>query len=278
MFPSACSLVSWPSADRPIIAEGARLQDVAFYSSALKRNMQYRVFLPADPPANRHYPVVYLLHGADDDFRNWSNNYDISKYAAKGLILVMPEGHLSYYVNSVEVLEDRYEDYITRDLIADVESRFPAKTNRQDRAIVGISMGGFGAVYYALVRPELFAYVGAISPAVDAPSRSFSWKHVDKWMRFRRIFGPVDSDERKRFDPFWIVRKANPQASSYIYLTTGDHEAFSEPINRFSSHLQQRGFSFEIHTMPVGHDWKEWKQQVPGCFGKLMEVIPPGAE
>lgn len=265
--------VNRPHADHPIVADGVRLQDVQFHSTALNREMQYRVFLPANPVVGRQYPVVYLLHGAGDDFRNWSDNSDVSKYAAEGLILVMPEGDLSYYVNAVETKSDRYEDYITRDLIADVESRFPAKTDRRNRAIVGISMGGFGALFYALARPELYSYAGAISPAVDAPRRSFNWVHVDKWLRFRKIFGPVNSDEQKRLDPYWIVQRVNPAASPYIYLTTGDKEAFTEPIERFSSSLKLRGFAYELHVKPGGHDWNEWNQQVPGCFAKLKEFV-----
>jgi S-formylglutathione hydrolase FrmB len=270
----ACDLPELPRADRPVVDEGARLQDVVFYSPALDRNMKYRVLFPADPPAGRRYPVAYLLHGAGDDFRDWSNSSDVSKYAAKGMILVMPEGDLSYYVNAARTKSDRYEDYITRDLIADVESRFPAKADRRNRAVVGISMGGYGAVYYALARSELFAYVGAISPAVDAPSRDFSWRHIDKWLRFRRIFGPDDSDVHKSYDPFWIVQKADPQATPYMYLTSGDSEPFFEPIKRFSVRLHERGFAYEMHIMPGGHDWNEWKNQVPGCFAKLLEIIP----
>ena len=61
-------------------------------------------------------------------------------FAAHGLILVMPEGDDSYYTNSAEHPQDRYEDYIVKDLITHVEARFPASPAPQNRAIIGVSM------------------------------------------------------------------------------------------------------------------------------------------
>ncbi len=58
----------------------------------------------------------------------------------------MPQGDYSYYVNAVGRPNDRYEDYLVRDLPADVEAKFPAARGRcESCAIAGISMGGFGA-------------------------------------------------------------------------------------------------------------------------------------
>jgi S-formylglutathione hydrolase FrmB len=98
--------------------------------------------------------VLYLLHGSGGGFRDWTNDSDVAGFAASGLLLVMPEGSSSYYTNAVDRPQDRYEDYIVHDLISDVEGRFPIATGRSIRAIVGISMGGFGAV--ALRHPDLF--------------------------------------------------------------------------------------------------------------------------
>lgn len=85
----------------------------------------------------------------------------------------MPEGSSSYYTNAVDPPQDRYEDYIVNDLILDVERRFPVAPGRSNRAIVGISMGGFGAVKLALRHPDLFSFVGGISSAIDAPGAPF---------------------------------------------------------------------------------------------------------
>lgn len=80
----------------------------------------------------------------------------------------MPDGAESYYTNSVERPSNRYEDYVATDLVNDVEARFPAIGAREFRAVIGVSMGGFGAIKLALDHPQLFA-----SPAPLVPPLTF---------------------------------------------------------------------------------------------------------
>jgi len=73
----------------------------------------------------------------------------------------MPDGDASYYVNVRMRPPDRYEDYLVQDLISDVEAKFPVNSGRSHRAIIGISMGGFGAVNLSLKHPGLFIFAAA---------------------------------------------------------------------------------------------------------------------
>jgi S-formylglutathione hydrolase len=232
--------------------------------------MQYRVFLPEKVPTGQTLPVVYLLHGNGGGFRDWSNDSDVSKYALKGLILVMPEGESSYYLNSGGRPGDKFEDYLKKDLVSDVESRFPARRDRAGRAIVGVSMGGFAAVKLALSRPELYGFAGAISPAIDVAERRFSWKRLGQWWHFRQILGPWGSEDRKARDPFELVKTADPKATPYVYLGVGRNEPLRAPVERFAGKLKARGFAYEFHQKPGGHDWGQWDAQLPGCFESLM--------
>lgn len=259
-------------ADHPRIAPGVAMQDVTFYSAALQRPMPYRVFLPAYLPPGQKLPVVYLLHGGNGGFRDWSNRSDVSRYAAQGLILVMPEGAFSYYQNAALKPEDKYEDYLINDLIADVETRFPAAMGRENRAIIGISMGGFAVARLALNRPDLFAFVGALSPSIDVCQRRF---HLMQWWRLTEIFGPVGSKTRTMSDPFMLAQSADPARTPYIYLTAGEIEALLFPNRRFAALLKGRDFAFEFHIKPGGHDWSEWNAQIPGCFESLMQHLKP---
>jgi putative tributyrin esterase len=261
----------------PRLSSGVAIQDVSFYSHALKRQMPYRVFLPSTIVPGNKLPVIYLLHGSGGGFRDWSNYSDVSQYASKdrsgGLILVMPEGNSSYWVNAAMNPADNYEDYLVNDLRTDVEARFPASTDRQSRAIIGVSMGGFAAIKLALTRPDLFSFAGAISPAIDVPSRRFTWRRAEQSWRFRVIFGPADSRTRQACDPFVLVQSADPAVTPYIYQTAGEQEPLLEPNRRFVARLRARHFLFEFHTKPGGHDWGEWDQQVPGCFESLMSHL-----
>ena len=259
--------------DHPRSFPGVVNRDVTFHSSALDGNMTYRVYLPRDFSAGTRLPTVYLLHGCGTSFRDWSNYSDVGTYAANGLILVMVDGACSYYVNAALNPNDRYQDYFVHDLISDAESRFPILRGRENRAIVGVSMGGFAAVELALTRPDLFAFAGAISPAIDVPSRGFSPRRWWQSVRFRTTFGPTGSETRVHSDPFILVKSADPAHTPYLYITAGEQEPLLPPIRRFVKLLKLRNYNYEFHTKPGGHDWNEWDAQIPGCFESLIAHI-----
>lgn len=279
LFFVGCRNLGKQMPDHPRTAAGVEMQDVSFHSAALNRQMPYRVFLPAEVAAGKRLPVVYLLHGGGGGFHDWSNYSDVSRYAAEdqsgGLILVMPEGDSSYYTNAALNPKDKYEDYLVNDLIVDVEARFPAAKGRENRAIVGVSMGGYAAVKLALTRPDLFVFAGAISPAIDVPERRFTLKRAGQWWRFRSIFGAMGSRSRQSSDPFVLVQTADRAVMPYLYLTAGEQEALLGPNRRFALLLSEGHFAFEFHTKPGGHDWGEWDAQIPGCFSSLTEHLKP---
>jgi S-formylglutathione hydrolase FrmB len=154
-----------------------------------------------------------------------------------------------------------------------VETRFHTAKGRDNRAIIGISIGGFAAVKLALSRPELFAFVGAFSPSIDVCERRFSVKRYGEWLRLRSIFGPIGSKSRTMSDPFVLVRTADPARTPYLYLTAGEIEGLFYPNRRFAALLKSRGFAYEFHTKPGGHDWVEWDSQIPGCFESLLRHL-----
>jgi S-formylglutathione hydrolase FrmB len=271
---ASCNKGQQPEApDRPQLTPAVKMVDVTFHSVALNRDMPYRVVLPTNIAAGQKLPVVYLLHGGGGGFHDWSNYSDIARYAEKNLMLVMPEGNYSYYTNAAERPQDRYEDYIVHDLIADVEQRFPAMTGRAHRAIVGMSMGGFGAVVLALKHPDLFVFAGGLSSALDVPGRPFSIHRIGQWRQYTAIFGPWKSQTRRESDPYVLVRSADPDKAAYFFLTCGDQEGLLPVNKRFASMLQARHFQYEFHTAPGGHDWNEWDQRIPDLMASLTEHL-----
>jgi S-formylglutathione hydrolase FrmB len=259
-------------ADRPRLNPGVMLYDVTFRSAALGRDIQYRVISPVQA-SPRNFPVVYLLHGSGGGFLDWSNFSDVANFAQSGLVLVMPEGESSYYTNAVDPPQDRFEDYITRDLISDVESRFPVASGRANRAIVGVSMGGFGAVKIALRHPDLFAFAGGISSAIDVPRRAFSWKRFHQSRHYDSIFGSSGSQTRHDNDPFVLARNIDPQAAPYFFLTCGEQEGLLPANHEFAVLLAARDFQFEFHTVRGGHDWNQWNAWLPSVFRSLAEHL-----
>jgi putative tributyrin esterase len=259
--------------DRPLLAPRVAMQDVTFHSAALGREMPYRIITPGNIPSGTRLPVVYLLHGGGGSFRDWSNFSDVARFAKRGLILVMPEADESYYTNSVEQPQDRYEDYIVNDLIKDVEARFPAAPGRANRAIVGISMGGFGAVKLALHHPDLFAFAGGLSSAIDVPTRTFSITRIGQYRHHRSIFGPWGSATRRDNDPFVLARSADTAKVPYFYLTCGEQEGLLPSNRSFASLLVQRQFRFEFHIVPGGHNWTQWNARLDDTFSSLLDHL-----
>lgn len=274
---TACREQTANFVDRPRMAAGVRMEDVTLQSAALNRQTTYRVYLPETIAPSERLPVVYLLHGSGSNFRDWSNNSDVAQWAATeksgGMILVMPDGDSSYWMNAVGGGKERYEDFLLKDLPASVAAKFPAAQGREKTAIVGVSMGGFASIRLALARPELFGFAGAISPAVDVPQRKFSWKRWAQSWRYQQIFGPVGSATRQAADPFLLVPAADPAKTPLIYLTAGKQEPLFQPIRSFDGKLNKYGFQNRFIENPGGHTWTRWVGEVDGCFKALQSSL-----
>jgi S-formylglutathione hydrolase FrmB len=215
---------------------------------------------------DRPVHVLYLLHGNGNTYRDWSNYSEMSQLAPPNSLLVMPEGRSSYFMNSASVAKDRYEDFVTQDLIADAERDI---TGRRERAVIGTSMGGFAAVVLAMKHPELYWFAGALSPAIDYAERGLSLRHWGQSLAVRGIFGPVGSASRRASDPFALAMAADPKRVPYIFLSAGDAEPLLEPIRRFDALLTKRGIAHEFHVLPGGHNWTEWNMALPGLVKAL---------
>lgn len=266
---SACHEHKQEPPDHPRLTADVISHDITFRSTALNRDMQYRVVLPATVPSGEKLQVVYLLHGGGGGFRDWTNDSDVAHFAKARLLFVMPEGASSYYTNSVEYPQDRYEDYIVTDLIADVEQRFSVAPGRSNRAIIGVSMGGYGAVKLALRHPDLFVFAGGLSSALDVPRRAFSIKRLQQSRHYISIFGPAGSQPRRDNDPFLLARKVDPDAMPYFFLTCGEQEGLLSTNREFATLLAQRHFRFEFHTVRGEHDWNQWNAWLPDLFQSL---------
>lgn len=274
IFSLACNRrISETYTDHPRLVPNVVLRDVTFHSASLNRDMPYRVLLPSTIPPGARLPVVYLLHGGDGNFRDWSNYSDVARFALQNLILVMPDGDESYYTNSHDHPQDRYEEYIVNDLISDVETRFPVATGRANRAIAGLSMGGFGAVKLALKYPERFAFAGGLSSALDVPSRPFSFHRIGQWRHHASIFGPAGSITRRDNDPFVLARSADPTKMPYLFLTCGDQEGLLATNQSFAKLLAERKFRYEFHIVPGGHNWGQWNARLDDLFSSLKQHL-----
>ena len=153
---------------------GPRLSELTFTTPAVAGETKVRILAPAgyDRSGATRYPVLFLLHGASDDFRSWTDKGDAEKITA-GLraFVVMPDsgpgsGYVDWY-NSGAVGPPAWETYHLGQLLPWVDAHLPTLGTRAGRAIAGLSMGGYGAMEYAARHPDLFVSATGLSPAVD---------------------------------------------------------------------------------------------------------------
>lgn len=268
--------------DRPRPHEGANFQDITFFSASLRRPMRYRVVLPKDLPPGKALPTVYLLHGAGDFFQDWTTQSTIADLAGAGMILILPQGDNSYYMNAdgypFAGRSERYEDYITQDLIRDAEAKFPIAAGREKRAIAGVSMGGFGGLVLSMHHPELYSLVVALSPPVDVPRRRFTFRRWSQSMGYRRIFGAPGSSTRQAGDPFELVRHVDPAKMPPIFLSFGEQEPLAAPIRQFAAAAKRQHLEIEVHSAPGEHTWSQWQTQMTWLMPVMKEWAgTPGA-
>ncbi len=136
----------------------------------------YHVYTPPgyDPSRSTRYPVLYLLHGNNDTASGWTDvgkaNFILDNLIAEKravpMIIVMPWGHALPYSGPQGSNTVMVERYLLDEVIPQVEKKYRVERGRENRAIVGLSMGGGHALQIGLGHLELFSAVGAFSSAV----------------------------------------------------------------------------------------------------------------
>ena len=241
-------------------------------SALLGRTVSYQVLYPVkyQYPENREkrFPVIYLLHGLSGHSTDWLEKTRIALYATHyDLFIVMVEGGDGWYTDSATVPADKYESYILRELIPDVEKRFRVSTQREGRAIAGLSMGGYGAIKFGLKHPEMFAMVASMSGAFGAAS----W--TEKELRdpgarrdsVLQTFGPADSPTRAANDIPKLAREVSAKKIAplpYFYIDCGTEDFLFSDNRELASLFVELKIPHEYRQLPGTHAWSYWDAQV----------------
>lgn len=254
----------------------SRLQDRTFKSKSLNRVMKYRVWLPAGYfGGTRTYPVLYLLHGWSGDETNWSTLTKLTKYAENlPVVIVMPDGQNSWYVDSGSDEKEKFEAFLMQDLIENVEQSWRTVPGREGRAIAGLSMGGYGAVKEALKHPEMFQVAASMSGAFNAGSAELEKERKDLRPSLAEAFGAEHSHTREQNNLYALAQKADVKITPYLYVDCGNQdESFLEPNRKLAAILSQRKFAYEYHEFPGVHDWNYWDRRLPAVLSLVRREL-----
>lgn len=235
-----------------------------FYSDALEVSTSMTVILPQETRtqigmtgarSGDDVPLLYLLHGLSDDHTIWQRRTSVERYAAPlGIAVVMPAVHRSFYAD--ERVGHRYWTFLSAELPQIVSSFFRV-TDRPDRTYVaGLSMGGYGALRWALREPGRFAGAASMSGALDLAGMA---DDPDLVPLFRRVFGDAIGPQD---DVFGLLRDADAQDLPPLHISCGTEDPLLAANKRFLDAARQIGADVTADLRPGDHAWEFWDAEI----------------
>lgn len=259
----------------------SRVEFRSFRSSALGMNADYSVLLPPsyDEESDRSFPIVYFLHGLNNDHTSWATprygdlpariDHLMSQGTLPHFVMVHPDGQNSLYTDSPDGTGN-YETYIRGDLLQEIQRRYRVRTDAGGRAIGGVSMGAYGALKIAMKHSGLYASAAGVSPIVflgedpfevlrSNPSRSSTY-----FLRLvEKAFGdPMDHDYWKANSLEELARSAS-LAGLNLYFSYGTADRYNRRfpmehgIKSLARILDERGVSHQCMIFEgEPHGWE----------------------
>ena len=263
----------------------AELRPGTFRSEALGRDVSYIVDVPLsyEGSGSRTYPVVYALHGLFEGSGFWERrglSPILARLRESGVVpeflVVAVDGGNSFFVNAPG---GRYEDMVTKDLVAHIESSYRVVAGRKGRALLGVSMGGYAALHIAFEQPGLVAAVATHSAMLleRIPSAE---QGAGRWhmAAFNKVFGdPIDSALWAENDPLVWARKVDPKAAPKLYLDCGAEDRYSLANGHRELHriLDERGVAHEFELPPGDHGYEFVRARLEKSLRFLGSALRP---
>lgn len=238
------------------VCAGVTTETISFHSNALDRQTTYIVAMPAPLKPDHKYPVLYLLHGATGSYIDWTEKTTFTELLdGRDMIVVTPDGgEFGWYLDSKIKPENQFDSAISRDLIADVEKRFPVRTDRGGRGIAGLSMGGHGAITLAAKHPDLYASASSMSGILDIVAHPKSWQLPE-------ILGeqPGALPEWKRSSAYYLVDNFTTGNVALLFdIGTEDQTGAVKNSRSLHERLDELGVMHIYREFPGKHDWEYW--------------------
>ena len=273
------ALISAAGALPAFAANHGRVQaGLSVASPLLGHDIPYAIYLPQTPrPATKPLPVLYLLHGRDDTEMAWLEKGSIATILDRlidagslpPVAVVMPMAANSWYVDDARG-KSGFGPYATaflQDFLPAIESRHHLATCRDNRAIAGLSMGGFGAMLYALMHPETFTAAISLSGSLfsDLPADIETRRpFFDRVMP--GIYGePFNAQRFLSWNVFQRLDQAPAEAKSLgVWLAAGDGD-FSGILNgtvRMHQELKRRQIESHLRIYGGEHTWELWSMAI----------------
>ena len=246
---------------------------VWYDSDALGSSRRMTVYTPAGyETGEESYPVLYLLHGMGGDEDAWSElgravqilDNEIAAGRARPMIVVMPNGNAlrkaapgytgdGMYIAEGQHSVDPEQQFVKAfpEIMDYVEKNYRVRTDKENSAVAGLSMGGGHAWRLGLEYPDAFDYIGMFSPAV-------------RWNG-----SGVDEADDPALVAMLESQFQNPPKEYLIAIGTDD---FLYPLNEsYRKLLDQNGIAYEYWESDGGHTWRNWRNYLVDFLPTLFQ-------
>jgi S-formylglutathione hydrolase FrmB len=226
-------------------------------SVVLPQNAATQIGVEAADSQGAPFPVLYLLHGLSDDATAWTRYTSIERYAtAHGVAVVMPQVQRSFYQDQAH--GGRYWTFLTQELPEVVQAFFRVSDRREDTFVAGLSMGGYGAMRWALTAPERFAAAASLSGALDLAGRiRAGGMHPDI---ADAVFAGADTGgtDSDLLDLLAGLDDDARAALPRLYVTCGTEDGLLPDNERFLDQARRSGVEVTTDLRPGEHEWGYW--------------------
>ena len=243
------------------------LINIKFASEVLGRNTDINVIIPQKNTAGQigiennakddKYKCLLLLHGLSDDNTIWLRRTSIERYASeKGIAVIMPSADRSFYTNMR--YGDRYFDFISEEVLKVAREFLPISDKREDNFVVGLSMGGYGALKIGFRKPDKFAACAGLSSVIDA-KKLLEERDMDI---VECIFGP-DRIVRDEDNLYFLAETADKSPlKPRVYMGVGTEDFLYEDNQLFKAYLEKLNYDYTYRESEGTHCWKFWDEYI----------------
>ncbi|GAA0194808.1 alpha/beta hydrolase family protein [Fulvivirga kasyanovii] len=237
-------------------AAAYNIDTLVVMSKSMYKEVRNIVITPNQYSKNgKAYPVLYMLHGATDDYMFWPEYVpEVREFADRyQVILVFPDGaRTSWYFDSPVDSTFRYETYISKELVSHVDQNYNTIANSKGRAITGLSMGGHGAFYLAFRHPDIWGAAGSTSGGMDF--RPFP----DEWDLAKRLGSFAEYPENWERNTVVNMVPLIDKDTLALIFDCGTEDFFYEGNNALHHKLLNRGIPHTYIEHPGGHTLDYW--------------------
>ena len=250
------------------------LIQMKYMSKALRMSTDITVTLPDYDPQEKtpeRFPVLYLLHGFSGDSMDWLRSTSIERRAQElGLAVVMPCGYNSAYTDMA--YGQNYFTYLSKELLALLAGLLPLTREAASTYVAGVSMGGYGAMKWALSCPEQFAAAVSFSGSLHVEDR-IKGKSANSGNQCLGMYGDPPKILPAEQDLFVMLetlkKQGRPIPQLYICCGREDKAHIYGAYRDFKAHAEKLGVPLTAKEGPGAPTWEFWEEYLPDVLDWL---------